>query len=168
MRATLNRLTKIDLSLATGEQIQKLWDSFRTQDYVFDDTTRDRSEVFLAQLFAPFSEHFILGDHIGYVSVYAISRLLNAYVHITIWGKITSHEIIESGNELLSYLFTEYELNRVTAMIPVINKSGLRLATLFKFKYEGELRKMFLSYGEYYNVSMYGLLRSEFVGGKRA
>jgi hypothetical protein len=168
MKATLNRLTKIDLSLATGDQIQKLWDAFRTQDYVFDDTTRDRSEVFLAQLFAPFSEHFILGDHVGYLSAYAITRFVNAYIHVTIWGKITSHEIIESGNELLSYLFTEYDLNRVTAMIPVINKSGLRLATLFKFKYEGDLRKMFLSYGEYHNVSMYGLLRSEFTGVKHA
>lgn len=139
-----------------------LWQRMSTQDYIFDDLTRGNQNYFLQSLFDPGSEHFELGDD-GIATANFIVPKVNANIHFAVWGAVPVQTVMAAGKELLAYLFHKYELNRITAICPVSNKNAIRFATLLRFKYEGELRKAFLSYGTYYNTALYGLLREEFV-----
>lgn len=138
-----------------------LWNKIKTQDYAFDDTTKDNHQIFLQQLFAPNTEAYEYGDA-GFLLITGITPPVSALIHFVSWEDIEPAEILEVKRAVLNRLFTELKLMRVTAAIPSFNKQAIRLAMITGFRYEGELRKAFLSNGTYYNLHLYGLLRDEF------
>src|SRR6266478_883717 len=75
---------------------------------------------------------------------------------------VEPRELFPLQHLLFNDLFTRYELNRLTAYIPAFNKQAIRMATIIGFRFEGELRRAFLSHGKYHNLQLYGLLQSEF------
>ena len=157
----LSLLKKIPLTKEYAPRIEWLWDHLKTQDYWFDDMMRGSSQAWLNRLTSPNSEHFEFGDD-GYVMVDSIVPSINANIHFAVWGKPQPLAILAAGRELFEYLFTTYKLNRLTAMCPVNNQAAIRMAVMLRFRFEGELRRIFLFHGKYYNVSIYGLLRDEF------
>lgn len=157
----LKHLTPIVPEQMAKERIQWLWDKLRTQDYAFDDVTRNDPRWFLAGLFMPGTEHFMIGDK-GYAMAAGIALKQNCLLHFTLWDSMTGTELFAAGREFVSFMLNKYQLNRVTAVIPAHNKQVVRLAVLLGFRFEGELRQCLLYKGEYYNVALYGLLRDEF------
>ena len=160
-RRDLSLLKRIPLTKDYAPRIEWLWDHLKRCDYAFDDFSRGSSQVWMNKLVRPNSEHYEFGDD-GYCMVDEIVPSLNANVHFAVWGKERVPEILSAGKELFDYLFTEYKLNRITAMVPVNNRQACRLAILMRFKFEGEIRKIFLFHGRYYNLTIYGLLRDEY------
>lgn len=158
----LHLLKRIDLKAYTKEEVEALWNRLKTQEYAFDDTTRNRPDLWVAGLVAPMTEHFEFGES-GYASVVNIQEKVNANIHFAVWDKIPISKIVQAGRELIHYLFAEYKLNRVSAFVPSFNEQTIRLATLLGFKYEGEVRGAFLTGERYYGILIYGLLHSEYL-----
>lgn len=151
-------------------RIKWLWDHIKTQEYVFDDLSRTPTadgksivgaEVWLNQIYNPNCACFEYGD-VGYIVLADITRPVNAYIHYAAWDDVEFSEVARAGREVLSFAFNDLGLMRVTATPPSCNRQATRLVTILGFRYEGELRKAFLTDGVYYNLQLYGLLREEF------
>lgn len=145
----------------TKERIEWLWSKVRTQDYAFDDLSRDNGHRFAIGFFLPGTEHFFIGEK-GYAVASGITPQTNCLLHISLWETLQPHELIATITELIDYIMERYKLNRVTAAIPAYNQKMRRLVILLGFRFEGELRQAILHKGEYHNVGLYGILRSEF------
>ncbi|SRR6266478_1189700 len=155
-------LTRINPHKWSEERLLYLWNQLKTQDYAFDDPAREVGHAaFLTQLFAAGSEWYEIGDD-GLAGVNGIIPKCNAVVHFVVWGDVEPRELFPLQHLLFNDLFTRYELNRLTAYIPAFNKQAIRMATIIGFRFEGELRRAFLSHGKYHNLQLYGLLQSEF------
>lgn len=148
----------------SAERVEWMWGKLLTQDYVFDDTTAGDARFFLMQLLMPTSQHFELGDD-GLISATGIQPGVGAILHVTVWGDVSGPKLSGAVREAITYLFTQYRLHRITAYIPRPRKEVARLAILLGFKFEGELRGAYLRFKEFHNVSIYGLLRSEWEKG---
>lgn len=154
-------LKPLTLTPESKDAVQRIWDKLQTQDYAFDDLTRGDSHVFLANLFMPGTEHFLVGEA-GYAIASGIVPSTNCVLHFALWDKIPTSELLAAGRELIDYVLAKYQLNRVTAMIPAYNTQATRLAVLLGFRFEGDMRQAILYKGKYHNVGVYGLLRAEF------
>lgn len=158
---TLNLLKRIPLTKEYAPRIEWLWNHISTQEYAFDDLTRGNSQFWINKFGRPDCEHFEFGDE-GYVLVAGITPKVNAEIHFVTWGKPAINQVLSAAKELIAYLFKKYDLNRITALCPNNNQQAIRFAVMLRFKFEGEIRKCFLFHGQYYNMSVYGLLREEF------
>ncbi len=49
----LRLLRWIDPKAITKEEVEKLWNNLKSQDYTFDDTTRGRGDICVAGMIAP-------------------------------------------------------------------------------------------------------------------
>ncbi len=157
----LTMLKKIVPAEWPKERMQWLWDNIRTQSYAFDDSTKDRADIWLQQVFAPNNECFEFEDS-GYAAALMIRPSLDAQVHFVVWDRSASEFKINScGRELTAYLFNKFGLNRLTAIIPDYNKRAIRLAVVNGYRYEGALRQYIISEGKFHDAIIYGLLRSE-------
>lgn len=141
-------------------RVEFIWNHLKEEDYYFDDFHRNNEGLWLHELMQPNSEHYEFGDD-GYCRAENIVPKLNANVHFAVWGKRPVSEVLAAGRELITHLFKEYNLIRVSAFCPVTNKQAVRFATLLRFRYEGEFRSSFLYHGEYIDMPFYGLLRKE-------
>jgi RimJ/RimL family protein N-acetyltransferase len=150
----LHLLKRIPLTKEYAPRIEWLWNKLKEQDYAFDDLTRGNSKFWMSKLVRPDTEHYEFNDD-GYCVADGIIPGLNANVHFAVWGKPAINAIIAAGKELLNHLYSEYKLNRVTALCPTNHPTATRFATMLRFRYEGELRGAFLFHGKYYNVSIY-------------
>jgi RimJ/RimL family protein N-acetyltransferase len=106
------------------------------------------------------TEHYIGGNM--FVGVLSIIPKINADVHYAAFGPLNYGSIRELIGPLFQHLFDTYGLNRLTAYIPAPNKEALRVATLAGFKYEGEMRGMFLRNDVYHNLQVWGLTKADF------
>jgi hypothetical protein len=154
-------LRRIDPKNDNPDRLLWLWNQIRSQEYAFDDTTKDNHHIFLEQLFMPNTEAYEFGDA-GFLFITGIMPPVSALIHFVAWEDIEPREILEVKRVMLNHLFTDYGLMRVTAVIPAFNKQAIRMATITGFRYEGEMRKAFLNQGVYHNLHIYGLLKSEF------
>jgi RimJ/RimL family protein N-acetyltransferase len=141
--------------------LDRLWANVRTQDYAFDDFSRDKPEWFLWQL-ANSNEnvrYFLIGDY----GLFLVNGNLqvggDATVHFIVWDRNISLHINKAPvYELFDWLFYEVKVHRISGPIPSYNKLASRFAMVFGMKFEGELQEAVLWKGKYYNVSMFGLL----------
>ncbi len=62
---------------------------------------------------------------------------------------------------IVDYLFSQHPLNRIQMCIPKDNKASIRVAEKSRFVHEGVARGSFLLNGEYEDLHIYSLLRSE-------
>jgi RimJ/RimL family protein N-acetyltransferase len=155
-------LVPIEVASVTGDEIALLWQKLSTQDYSFDDNSRGRGELFVVGLTEPNSLHFRIQDS-GYIQVRNAYQGSDASIHFALWDRnFPFSQAKEAGVEVLTHLFNEVKVNRVSGYIPVYNALAKRFATLLGFKFEGELRRSILYKGEYHNISIYGLLKEEF------
>lgn len=159
---SIANLTRIDPKTWDKNRVQWLWEHVQTQDYFWDDNTVGNPNYFIAMLFTPGTEHYEYGDD-GYIVVNSIRPNCDACFHHAVWGdKVSLRKSLETSRALFRDLFDRYKLNRLTSMVPSFNKAAVKLAVISGFKYEGALRKAHLYKGEYYDILLYGLLKSEF------
>lgn len=147
--------------------IKYLWEHVRTQDYAFDDMSRNNEAAFCLVLLAPQCLHFYLGDPkapSGWVMVKGLYFQSNPDIHFVIWDKDYSpHTAREAGKEVIGWLFTVWLCNRITAMIPDYNPGAKRLAIMLRFQYEGCMKESLLYHGRWHNCDVYGLLKKDFI-----
>lgn len=80
------------------------------------------------------------------------------------WGKGLATEGI---TEILNFGFGWMGLNRIEACPLDENEPSKRLLAKFGFRYEGNLRKRILFDGKFRDQIYYGLLRDDWIAGKR-
>ena len=72
----------------------------------------------------------------------------------------------EAVTEVLRFGFEQMDLNRVEALVMAGNVASITLLSRLGFSHEGELRRRALHRGEFRDVWQFGLLASEWSGGK--
>jgi ribosomal-protein-alanine N-acetyltransferase len=75
------------------------------------------------------------------------------------WGNGFMSEALEA---MLKYGFNEMGLNRVQALIDPRNQASQRVIEKQGFKYEGTFREYELEYGEFVDLDIHSLLKSEY------
>lgn len=135
------------------------------EDYATDDLGAATPELFISNLFLPSTEHWEFGDD-GYFALLNILFKINADIHFAVWGDVAVPAIMDCLSFLAERVFETYEVNRITAYVPAFNKKVLRLATILGYRYEGEIREIFLKHGTYYNLFVYGLLKKDYTRRK--
>lgn len=153
-------LKPLDPGKIAPEVLLKLWQDIIAEPYNTDDIGATNPEFWIKSLFDKTNEHYVGGN--AYVAVKAIIPYLSAEVHYASLGTIDLGALRELTYELFVHLFNTYKLNRLNAFIPTPNKGALRVATLAGFKYEGEMRGMYLRHGKYYNLQIWGLTKADF------
>lgn len=159
---TICALTRIIPAEWPGERLEWIWKQILTQDYAFDDFAKANPQVFLGKLFDPNTEAYEIGD-VGFVMLESIIPQVNAVIHFVMWEDIEIRDLISIQRELFKQTFEYFHLNRLTAFIPGFNKKALRYAHLGGFKYEGEMRQIYLKHGKFHNLQIFGLLHEEWV-----
>jgi RimJ/RimL family protein N-acetyltransferase len=148
---------------ANPDRIKWLWGKFEKQDYAFDDPGKAAgAEIFLRAIYDRQSECYQYGDK-GYVVLTSIVQPVNAIIHFMIWDDFELSDVVDAATEILDHVFLDLKLERLTAAIPAGNRQAIRLATLNRFRYEGEMKRAFLKNGSFSNVQIYGLLREDYV-----
>lgn len=158
-------VTRIAERPVPKDLVERLWQKIQQAEFGMDDPSRGHADAFVANFFRPNVEHYIIGQEDGYACIADIVPHVSATVYYSVWSKdYPTKDLIAGAMEVFSYLFSTYELVRLSAVIPACSRKSLRLAALLGFRYEGEIRKGFL-YGEkYYGMLLYGMLREEFQG----
>lgn len=146
--------------------MQWLWEQVVKEDYACDDIGAATPELFISNLFLGNSRHYEYGDD-AYIALLNIIQRVNADIHFAVWGDVSIPTIVECHNVLAEEMFGELEVNRLTAYVPAFNKKMVRFCTLLGYKYEGEVREIFLKNGTYHNLLVYGLLRRDYERRKK-
>ncbi len=154
-------LVPLDMKTMTGEDSTRLWDHVKSQDICFDDLTRGRGDYFAQRLIAANTLAFEYPEGV-LALVENIVPKLQADVHFFIWNAIPESDLARLGRELCGEIMHKFELNRMSTYIPAMNKLGCRIATRVGFKFEGNMRQLFLYKKVYHDVFVYGLVKHEF------
>lgn len=160
-----DRLIKIEPKTADPEHIQWLWEQVMKEDYATDDIGAATPELFISNLFLGNSTHWEY-EGSAYIAALNIIDRVNADLHFAVWGDVPLKEVSECHAIICDELFEQHDLNRITAYVPAFNKKMLRFATILGYKYEGEIREIFLKNGTYFNMFVYGLLKKDYVRRK--
>lgn len=160
-------VTLVDPHLFEGPTAAWLWEKVKTQDYAFDDKSRNNPTTFCLTLLAEQTAHFFIGpdasNPVGWCVVRNLYEGSSPDIHFVIWDKnFTANQAKAAGREVLDWLFKSFSCNRVTAMVPDYNPDAKRLALLLRFQHEGVMREATLFHGRWCNVNMFGLLKKDF------
>lgn len=158
-------LKRLDPTKVLPEDLLKLWQDIIREPYNTDDFGEANPEFWIRKLFDPTTEHYVGGNM--YVAVVSVIPYLSAEVHYASLGVVNLGALRELTYDLFAHLFETYRLNRLNAFIPALNKEALRLATLSGFKYEGEMRGMYLRHEKYHNLQVWGLTKADFAQRRR-
>lgn len=162
MPVVITAPTPVDVSQLSTARANWLWEHVSRQDICFDDFSRGRGDLFAARLCSPSTVIFEYGDS-GLILVENIVPKLGASVHFYLWDpKVQESDIIAVGRGVVAQMFEEYQLHRLTASPPIMNKLAERIAQRVGFKYEGTIRQTFLYKGAYLDAKVFGLLAHEF------
>jgi len=158
----LRLFSPINMATLGEKGMQDLWEKVRTQDYVFDDFTRDNALFFAASLAEVGVLHFELGEGQGYAVVRNLAASDNADLHYCVWDpNMPFKRILQAGEELVNFLFTQAKVHRITATCPTYNPNAARFATLLGFKFEGLMRQAIRYHDAHHDVKIYGIIRKE-------
>lgn len=154
----LKPLTKDD----APELIQEVWEKLRTQDYAFDDFSRNNPGMFLFGLAAETNKYFLIED-VGLVILQDIWENSIPSIHFCVWDRnYPFQKLKEAARELFDWLFKTYNCHRINALIPDYNKFAERLAHVLRFHYEGSMKEAILFKGKWFDQKMFGLLQSAY------
>lgn len=85
------------------------------------------------------------------------------WIGVPFWGKGYASE---AAGGMIRYAFEELGLNRVHAGFFVRNPASGRVMEKIGMTYEGTLRRHHKKWGEYVDVSIYGILRAEWIDSR--
>jgi RimJ/RimL family protein N-acetyltransferase len=104
------------------------------------------------------------GNHVGYLNTFDVNRRNGAFKYGILikrpyWGKGYAPDAIKI---LLRYYFRELRYQKCTVLIYSFNQRSIHLHEKLGFQYEGRLRRMLFTNGNYYDEIYYGITAEEF------
>lgn len=155
------RLLPINKETYPEECFLELWEGVERAEYAADDHGKGDQQLFAINMLVPGTYNFEIPGQ-AFVQLVAAAPDSNAIVHFLSLTIGPTGPLMEAANELLWFAFEKIGVHRVTAFIPMFNKKTIRLATILRMKFEGDMRKAFLYNKEYWDLQIYGLLASEY------
>jgi len=83
-----------------------------------------------------------------------------AEVHCVFWDRSFQGRD-GTARDLLKHFFKEFDLKRVSAFIPEMNRPACKFAKRIGMRLEGTLRRAALYQGQYIDMMAFGMLREE-------
>lgn len=154
------RLLPINTDTYPEEAFQLLWEAVSKADYAFEDTTRGNKVAFIQGMLTPGTYNFEIPGEI-FAQLTLAGKDTNSMIHFITLSVGPTAPLIDAAYELLRFAFDVIEVHRISAYIPAFNQKVIRLSTLLKMKFEGQMRKAFLYNEEWWDLHLYGLLDNE-------
>lgn len=158
-------MKEADQSWITPERARDLWKKSSVHDVLFSDYTRGDPKAFLRALSKPNSIWFEVtkdSEPVGILYVHNLIPKFDAVGHFAFWDKIgRGREPLVL--ETISYLMLKYQLQRMSAEVPVYQKGTIRFIKRLGFEKEGERRNGVVYRGEWVNQLLFGLLRKDII-----
>lgn len=160
----LQRFGELD-PYVTPNKIQEIWLEYSQHDVLFSDYTAGSVEPFLDMLFDPraiIAEVFRVDNGLPYglVMMNRVIPRFDALGHFNLWdSKVRGKEIIFW--RMMELWMNEFDLHRLSAETPVFMRGVIRMIERLGFKEEGTRREGTIHKGEWMDLKMYGILRSE-------
>lgn len=103
------------------------------------------------------------GQHVGYINSFDCMRRNGTFkysiaIRQPFWGQGYGHEAVQI---LLRYFFRELRYQKCTALVYSFNERSLRFHEALGFRFEGRLRNMLYTNGEYYDELYFGVTAAE-------
>lgn len=154
-------LKLIDPKAWPPERLEWLWQHVKEEKYACDDPGENNAALFLANLFNPCTEHYEYGDA-SYWVVLNIVAGINADIHFCHWDDVSVHEVKAIHDYIYRHLVEVWDIHRTTAYVPEFNQQAKRVSLILGYKFEGCAREMFLKGKRFFDLNIFGLLRSDF------
>lgn len=154
----------------TPENLQLLWLKCKDLKVIFGRQLTDISEFQNLLMsydstrgYVSTSLVYIIDDFLGILSISDIRPLYDANVHFIFFDKVLNgrEKLVK---EMLRYIFTTYNFQRLSAEIPHYASKRVRhFANSVGFVLEGKKRKCSLYENLWFDSSLYGILKSEVI-----
>lgn len=104
------------------------------------------------------------GNHVGYINTFDCERRPGTFKYAIIikrsyWSQGYAREAVTL---VLRYYLRELRYQKVTVLVYSFNERSMRFHEKMGFKFEGRLRRMVYTNGEYYDEIYYGMTSEEF------
>ena len=172
-----NMLRHVWVFKFTPENIEKLWEKCSKFPVIFGNVVSSKAaflNYFLGMegdKIVPKGLFFIVDDFVG---VYYMTNIIpeqDALVHYSFFDR-RHHGRLELTKAMLKYVFAEYGFERLSVEIPMYTathngKKDNKFINAFQFverlgfKYEGRKRKAIKYKNEWFDVKLFGLLKTE-------
>lgn len=147
-----SRVHRVNLSV---DLARSLWTKASEQEIAFDDASWAAGYDGFIQRLAAADALYVCGPLLGIVE-------RGGLVHILLLGEPV--HMMDCASKMISFVFNDLNLHRMTAAIPAWNDAAVRLAARMDFQYEGTMRQALSKNGVLNDVFIFGLLRSEWEG----
>jgi Acetyltransferase (GNAT) domain len=148
----------------TVEKIRWLWDEMNKYKSLFSSLTIGDINNFAAVFAQPDSIWFDVqdehGNTVGILSMTDLKRVIDCEVHMMFFDR-KPHEKVHLCKLLIEYVFEQFPLRRMTATIPSIYYSTVRLVQKIGFHEEGRKAQSQLIGNRWVDEVIFGLLRQE-------
>lgn len=149
---------------ASPEKLWALWELMQGYRTLFSDLTRGDVENFQSVMCKPYSLWLeVMNDHVpvGIIYFTEMDAEIDCNAHMIFFDRKPA-EKFEVCRKLLADMFDAYpQLERMSATVPAIYLSTIRLAKKLGFRLEGTKRRGTLMGGKWIDLELYGILRSE-------
>lgn len=169
LRPPLERETDVLYDWFNDPELSSPWDKFSIDSYgVFMEGLHRASEE-EDSLYPRFVIVEPGGEPIGVVGYYRSHRVFEGY---DIWYLIAKTEKRgqglgqEAAGLLVDYIFSHTMVERVGATSDVENQASVRLLTALGFRREGAMKRVLFHHGDWHDVVVYGITRSEWKNRK--
>jgi RimJ/RimL family protein N-acetyltransferase len=104
------------------------------------------------------------GNHVGYLNTFDVNRRIGTFKYGILikrpyWGNGYGPDAIKI---LLRYYFRELRYQKCTILIYSFNQRSIQMHEKLGFQYEGRLRRMVFTNGNFYDEIYYGMTSEEF------
>lgn len=157
-------LTLVDVTIE--KEMEEIWNHVSKLDYFFDDLTDGKPHIWIMRCLLPTSRLYRIAD-VGIVQLEDICPPIGATIHYSLWSEVPLDVGRHALSEVFEIVFEELKLQRLTGVIPTSNPLARRLALSTGLRFEGCLRQAWLRHGKFYDLEIYGMLRSEYERRKK-
>jgi RimJ/RimL family protein N-acetyltransferase len=156
----LKRLLPINRETMPEELFLEMWERIKLADYAFEDSAKEDLVAFIRGVLAEGTYSFEIPDEL-FCQIVNADRDRNAVVHFITLHTGPTSPMLDAAAELFGFAFDQIGVQRITAFIPSFNQKTIRLASLMRMKFEGQMRKAFLYNTDWWDIHIYGLLKHE-------
>ena len=141
-------------------KIQDLWQRLSEIKGMFDDASKDKPGLFVANLQRPDSLWLERLDGNGILYVLDIRRNLSATAHFVYWDKkLTGRE--DFTRECLRWVVERLNLQKINVYLPYFATAAQRFAKRLGFVEEGRIRRWAYADGKLYDIIVLGMTQEE-------
>lgn len=155
--------------LFTPANLTAFWDKAKRFRTLFGEEVKDDYRKFLSTLFRQDNGtiqlnglFYMVDDMVGTFYATGIKPGLDATVHYSFFDG-RHHGRVQMTKQMLVYFFKTYDFQRLTVMLPkyATEKTHNFVEKSLGFKEEGRIRNATLFDGEYFDVTIFGILKDE-------